>query len=771
MLLPLPLLLLPPQLWAAAPYAAAQSREGYSSTTSPFYGDPLFDGAHDAELVWHEGEQCWWLTYLQNRFNSCAEGGGATGPTTGTDLGLASTPDGGRTWIYRGVMAGLDVPAGDRREPLPPNSTTAQYGGATWWRPAVTTVAGVYHGFFSQWEQTRDWGLWKVIHYSSTDMKNWRFLQYVRNSTCPPHAPATANCTSAYDSAVFRVGDGRYALFSAGPSPGFTGPHPPVLCTRDPQLLQWEECEDSLQLYARLQPLKNSVGAEGVHVIDRNASVEFEHWSWMNWEGRGPACKGGKCTPGTPNLARSSDGGLSWAASTTNLWGDDHGSRQFDAGQVAFQGPLVLQGERLFALYFTEFDSNNATKYANALPGCSASAECNGVSDHRSVLQLARVRLNPQTGWLHGNRSDPFTLALQPPPNAAPPPVTVLPQVWSVAKVEAAVIALAEIARWVAVSDESAVGDLSTGIISGFKLAEAGYETIAQPTVEGCVSKCTASTNCSAITYCANRTVQYCECSDQADGGCCFMMSHATDVAAGGSCRRGAHSNCGASSSAACDGWSSFSKLGLRVLPTDYAGDEYQRWRNPAFSESYFDRIDSSGSGSGTVWRLTYARKDGCGRCGGKTLKFQVTVAANGTITELLFNDTPLAPLQWRRHITLKTDDSDAERSHVAADGDGWWPVNKFGAWIWSALGFGDNGHPDLSPSTGAEAANAPKPIDTSILNAKGKSVVGLVNGLYATGMLSEDDLQSANGVILSNPYFHSTAGKTNGAAAEREDL
>ena len=123
-----------------------------------------------------------WLTYLQNRFNIPG-----SPSTKGTDLGLASTPDGGRTWIYRGVMLGLDVPASDRKEPLPPNSTTQQFGGATWWRPAVTTVDGVYHGFFSQWEQQHQWGLWKVVHYTSHDLKHWQFQQYVRNSTCPTH--------------------------------------------------------------------------------------------------------------------------------------------------------------------------------------------------------------------------------------------------------------------------------------------------------------------------------------------------------------------------------------------------------------------------------------------------------------------------------------------------------------------------------------------------------------------------------------------------------
>jgi hypothetical protein len=27
---------------------------------APFYSDPLFDAAHDAEFVWHAGEQTWW---------------------------------------------------------------------------------------------------------------------------------------------------------------------------------------------------------------------------------------------------------------------------------------------------------------------------------------------------------------------------------------------------------------------------------------------------------------------------------------------------------------------------------------------------------------------------------------------------------------------------------------------------------------------------------------------------------------------------------------
>ena len=105
---------------------------GYASSTTPFYSDPVFDAAHDPELVWHAQEQTWWIVYLQNRYNA-AEADAAG--TTYIDLAMASTPDQGRTWIYRGVLQGLDVPAAERLDP--PFTSTQEYGGATWYRPCV----------------------------------------------------------------------------------------------------------------------------------------------------------------------------------------------------------------------------------------------------------------------------------------------------------------------------------------------------------------------------------------------------------------------------------------------------------------------------------------------------------------------------------------------------------------------------------------------------------------------------------------------------------
>ena len=119
-----------------------------------------------------------------------------------TDLGMASTPDQGRTWIYRGVMQGLDVPAADRYDP--PYNATQEYGGATWWRPCVYYDAPtqLYHGFFVYWSENHR--ATSLGHYTSTNVSHWRFESWVRHSQ------------PGYDSAVTRLANGNYLLVSTG---------------------------------------------------------------------------------------------------------------------------------------------------------------------------------------------------------------------------------------------------------------------------------------------------------------------------------------------------------------------------------------------------------------------------------------------------------------------------------------------------------------------------------------------------------------------------
>lgn len=123
-------------------------------------------------------------------------------------------------------------------------------------------------------------------------------------------------------------------------------------------------------------------------------------------------------------------------------------------------------------------------------------------------------------------------------------------------------------------------------------------------------------------------------------------------------------------------------------------------------------------------------------------------------------------PYKKRGAVGLKTDDSVAPPAVEMADADKGMSssstVSRISSWIWSAL-FGDSGI--------NQNEDAPEPIDTARLNAKGKSVVGLVKGLYTTGVLSTEDLESATDVILSNPYFQQTPSETNAGPSDSEEL
>ena len=66
-----------------------------------------------------------------------------------------------------------------------------------------------------------------------------------------------------------------------------------------------------------------------------------------------------------------------------------------------------------------------------------------------------------------------------------------LPKVWAVAAVEAATIALAEIDRWAPfIDDGQMVGKLTTAVLAGYKLAEAGYKSQPELMVATCLAAC-----------------------------------------------------------------------------------------------------------------------------------------------------------------------------------------------------------------------------------------------------------------------------------------
>jgi hypothetical protein len=127
---------------------------------APLFRDPIYDGAADPVLVANVAERTWWMIYTSRRANA-PEGRGAAW-AHGTSLGVASSSDGGASWLYRGTIDGLGL----------------GWGRETYWAPEVVDVEGTYHMFVtvipgipSTWEGHPR----HIRHYTSPDLIAWSY--------------------------------------------------------------------------------------------------------------------------------------------------------------------------------------------------------------------------------------------------------------------------------------------------------------------------------------------------------------------------------------------------------------------------------------------------------------------------------------------------------------------------------------------------------------------------------------------------------------------
>jgi poly(3-hydroxybutyrate) depolymerase len=141
---------------------AGKSRPAHPAP-APLFRDPVHDGAADPTLIWNRKERCWWMLYTNRRADADNEKGVKW--VHGTDIGIASTSDGGTTWNYRGIARGLEFEAGRN----------------TFWAPEVVYHEGRYHAFISYvrgvpetWAGTRD-----ILHYTSANLLDWKFESVV----------------------------------------------------------------------------------------------------------------------------------------------------------------------------------------------------------------------------------------------------------------------------------------------------------------------------------------------------------------------------------------------------------------------------------------------------------------------------------------------------------------------------------------------------------------------------------------------------------------
>jgi len=141
--------------------AVAQARPPAATRVppAPLFRDPVYDGAADPSFVWNEAERAWWVLYTNRRANAPDAQAGVRW-CHGTDVGIASSPD-GRAWTYRGAAQGLEF------EP----------GRNTFWAPCLVTHGGAYHMFVSYIRGVpADWsGDRRIVHYMSRDLVHWKF--------------------------------------------------------------------------------------------------------------------------------------------------------------------------------------------------------------------------------------------------------------------------------------------------------------------------------------------------------------------------------------------------------------------------------------------------------------------------------------------------------------------------------------------------------------------------------------------------------------------
>lgn len=156
-----------------------------TTAPAPLFRDPIYDGAADPTIIWNRAEAAWWIFYTNRRATVDAPG---VAWCHATAIGIASSADGGHTWLYRGIAEGLAF----------------ERGRNTYWAPEVIWQADRYHMYVSyvrgapiKWSGDR-----YILHYTSTNLWDWRFESKL---------PLSSN--RVIDACVFRLPTGKWRLW------------------------------------------------------------------------------------------------------------------------------------------------------------------------------------------------------------------------------------------------------------------------------------------------------------------------------------------------------------------------------------------------------------------------------------------------------------------------------------------------------------------------------------------------------------------------------
>ncbi|KQO17762.1 family 43 glycosylhydrolase [Paenibacillus sp. Leaf72] len=273
---------------------------------APLFRDPIFDGAADPVVIYNREQQEWWIIYTNRR--ATVEGPGFAW-VHGTDLGVASSADGGRSWNYRGTLTGLDI----------------EWGRNTFWAPEIIWHNGLYHMYVSYIQGVPDdWAGHKreIFHYTSANLLDWTFVSNVRLSS-----------DRVIDACIYELPDGRFRMWY-----------------KDEALGSFTYAADSSDLYnwKVVGPVITERGHEGPNVF----RLQGSYWMIVDeWRGQG--------------VFRSDDLER-WERN--NLILNEPGQRE-DDGTIGLHADVVVQGEQAYIFYFTHPDRRGDWEVPGQVPG------------------------------------------------------------------------------------------------------------------------------------------------------------------------------------------------------------------------------------------------------------------------------------------------------------------------------------------------------------------------------------------------------------------
>jgi len=288
--------------WLWVTEARAQVPKTIHLAPTPLFRDPITDGVADPALIYNKEEKSWWMLYTQRRANVDAAD---VAYCYGTAIGIASTADEGRTWVYRGTLD-LDFEKGQN----------------TFWAPDVVYHDGQYHLFVTYIRGVRNhWGgEAKMAHYTSSNLWDWKFLEFPQLTS-----------KKVIDPSLFRDQKGIWHMWYKDEAQ----PEGNLFVAESKDLKNWE---------THAKPVFPGHGQEGPKVF------QFKGYYWLltdEWAGM--------------RVYRSTDL-IHWEKQGRIL--DDKGKRPDDTPTGA-HGDVIVLKDKAYVFYFTHPGREEHTKAEN----------------------------------------------------------------------------------------------------------------------------------------------------------------------------------------------------------------------------------------------------------------------------------------------------------------------------------------------------------------------------------------------------------------------